>query len=119
MFDRTFEQFGRALVDMDATQTLRYKVLVERKWFALFYFCTHCKKIGHIWHEEQHVANKEEDSLNQAHKMDQTGNINDTSSKGSKFLEAIHVKEKVKAYHLRKCITMRLFLRECRNIGFF
>jgi len=51
--------------------------------------------------------------------MDQTGNINDTSSKGSKFLEAIHVKEKVKAYHLRKCITMRLFLRECRNIGFF
>jgi hypothetical protein len=56
MIERTFGQYARVLVDMDVTQTLRYKVLVERKGFAFFAeldyenipnFCNNCKKIGH------------------------------------------------------------------------
>lgn len=56
MIQRTFGQFARVLVDMDITQELRYKVLVERKGFAFFVdldyenmpgFCTHCRKVGH------------------------------------------------------------------------
>jgi hypothetical protein len=56
MFERTFGQYARVLVDMDLTQTLRYKVLVERKGYAFFVdldyenlpeFCDHCKMIGH------------------------------------------------------------------------
>ncbi|MCH82982.1 hypothetical protein A2U01_0003796 [Trifolium medium] len=56
MFERTFGHFARVLVDMDLTQPLRNKVLVERKGFAFFVdldyenlpnFCTHCKIVGH------------------------------------------------------------------------
>jgi len=56
MMEQTFGQYARVLVDMDVTQTLRYKVLVERNNFAFFVeldyenlpdFCTYCKKIGH------------------------------------------------------------------------
>ncbi|WJX25343.1 hypothetical protein P8452_14395 [Trifolium repens] len=56
MFERTFGQYARVLVDMDLSQTLRSKVLVERKGFAFFVdldyenlpdFCTHCKMVGH------------------------------------------------------------------------
>jgi hypothetical protein len=56
MFDRTFGQYARVLVDMDLSQTLRYKVLVERVGFAFFVeldyenlpsFCTRCKMVGH------------------------------------------------------------------------
>ncbi|MCH85772.1 hypothetical protein A2U01_0006622, partial [Trifolium medium] len=56
MFDRTFGHYARVLVDMDLSQTLRYKVLVERKGFAFFVeldyenlleFYTHCKFVGH------------------------------------------------------------------------
>jgi hypothetical protein len=56
MFERTFGHFARVLVDMDLTQTLRNKVLVERKGYAFFVeldyenlpdFCTHCKMVGH------------------------------------------------------------------------
>jgi hypothetical protein len=56
MFERTFGQYARVLVDMDLSQTLRDKVLVERKGFAFFVdldyenlpdFCTHCKMVGH------------------------------------------------------------------------
>ncbi|MCH92235.1 hypothetical protein A2U01_0013172, partial [Trifolium medium] len=56
MIDRTFGQFARVLVDMDLTQTIRYKVLVERKGFAFFVeldyenlpaFCNNCRMIGH------------------------------------------------------------------------
>lgn len=36
MMGRTFGHFVRVLVDMDFTQQLRYKVLVERKDFAFF-----------------------------------------------------------------------------------
>ena len=54
--ERTFGQFARVLVEMDVTQDLRYKVLVERKGYAFFVdldyenipdYCTNCKKIGH------------------------------------------------------------------------
>ncbi|MCH93483.1 hypothetical protein A2U01_0014435, partial [Trifolium medium] len=56
LMERTFGQFTRVLIDMDLTQTLRYKVLVERKGFAFFVdleyenlpeFCSNCKIIGH------------------------------------------------------------------------
>ncbi|KAK2400289.1 hypothetical protein QL285_050002 [Trifolium repens] len=56
MLERTFGQFVRVLVDMDLSQTLRYKVLVERKGFAFYVemdyenlpqFCSNCKIIGH------------------------------------------------------------------------
>jgi hypothetical protein len=56
MLERTFGQFVRVLVDMDLSQTLRDKVLVERIGFAFFvdidyenlpHFCTNCKMIGH------------------------------------------------------------------------
>lgn len=56
MLERTFGQFARVLVDMDLSQTLRDKVLVERIGFAFFvdidyenlpHFCTNCKMIGH------------------------------------------------------------------------
>jgi len=56
MWERTFGQYVRILVDMDVSQPLRNKVLVERKGFAFFLdlsyenlpeYCTHCKKIGH------------------------------------------------------------------------
>jgi len=56
MWERTFGQYARILVDMDVSQPLRNKVLVERKGYAFFVevtyenlpdFCTHCKKIGH------------------------------------------------------------------------
>jgi hypothetical protein len=36
MLDRTFGQFARVLVDMDLSQSLRDKVLVERVGFAFF-----------------------------------------------------------------------------------
>lgn len=56
MFERTFGQFVRVLVDMDLSQPLKYKVLVERKGYAFFVdfdyenlppFCTHCNTVGH------------------------------------------------------------------------
>ena len=56
MMERTFGLFTRVLVDMDITQQLWYKVLVERKNFAFFVeleyenlpeFCLHCMRIGH------------------------------------------------------------------------
>jgi hypothetical protein len=55
-WERTFGQYARILVDMDVSQPLRSKVLVERKGYAFFVevsyenlpdFCTHCRKIGH------------------------------------------------------------------------
>lgn len=36
MVDITFGQFVRVLVDMNVTQILRYKVLVERKGYFFF-----------------------------------------------------------------------------------
>ncbi|GAU32780.1 hypothetical protein TSUD_152280 [Trifolium subterraneum] len=56
IFERTFGQFARVLVDMDLSQAIRNKVLVERKGFAFFVdleyenlpdFCTNCNVIGH------------------------------------------------------------------------
>jgi hypothetical protein len=56
MHERTFGRFARVLVDIDISQPLRYKVLVERKGYAFFVeleyehipdFCSACKVIGH------------------------------------------------------------------------
>jgi hypothetical protein len=56
MHERTLGQFARVLIDMDLSQPLRYKVLVERKGFAFFIdieyenvpdFCSECQIIGH------------------------------------------------------------------------
>jgi len=64
MIERTFGQYARVLVDMDVTQSLRYKVLVERKGYAFFVdleyenipdYCTNCKKIGHYYEICKHL----------------------------------------------------------------
>jgi hypothetical protein len=70
MHERTFGQFARVLIDMDLSQPLRYKVLVERKGFAFFIdieyenvpdFCSECQIIGHHvdsckrWNKEEGV----------------------------------------------------------------
>jgi hypothetical protein len=56
MHERTFGQFARVLVDIDISQPLRNKVLVERKGFAFFVeidyenvpdFCHACQVLGH------------------------------------------------------------------------
>jgi hypothetical protein len=68
MFERTFGQYARVLVDMDLSQTLRYKVLVERKGYAFFVdldyenlpdFCTHCKMVGHYVEVCKKLQNQE------------------------------------------------------------
>lgn len=54
--ERSFGHFARVLVDIDLSQELRYRVLVERKGYAFFVdfeyenlpdFCTHCNCTGH------------------------------------------------------------------------
>jgi len=54
--ERTFGQFVRVLIDMDVSQTIRHKLLVERKGYAFFIdveyenlpdYCTNCKTVGH------------------------------------------------------------------------
>ncbi|KAK2404888.1 hypothetical protein QL285_054191 [Trifolium repens] len=70
MHERTFGQFARVLVDIDISQPLRNKVLVERKGFAFFVeidyenvpdFCNACQVIGHHvdncrrWNKEDEV----------------------------------------------------------------
>jgi len=64
MLERTFGLFARVLVNMDITQQLRYKVLVEIKNFAFFVeleyenlpeVCTHCLKIGHHVDQCRHL----------------------------------------------------------------
>jgi hypothetical protein len=56
MLERTFGHFARVLVDIDLTTELKYKVLVERKGFAMFVeldyekipeYCTTCRMVGH------------------------------------------------------------------------
>jgi hypothetical protein len=56
MHERTFGQYARILVDIDISQPLRYKVMVERKGFAFYVdldyehvpeYCSHCRNIGH------------------------------------------------------------------------
>ncbi|MCI18401.1 hypothetical protein A2U01_0039555, partial [Trifolium medium] len=56
LMERTFGHFARVLVDMDLSQTLRDKIIVERKGFAFFVeveyenlpdFCNNCKMLGH------------------------------------------------------------------------
>ncbi|KAK2441919.1 hypothetical protein QL285_013152 [Trifolium repens] len=56
MHERTFGQYACILVDIDISQPLRYKVMVERKGFAFYVdldyehvpeYCSHCRNIGH------------------------------------------------------------------------
>lgn len=56
MIERTFAQYARVLVDLDLSQSLAYKLLVERQGFAFFVdldyenlpnYCSHCNMIGH------------------------------------------------------------------------
>lgn len=56
MWERTFGQYARILVDMDVSQSLRSKVLVKRKGFSFFVelgyenlldYCSHCNEIGY------------------------------------------------------------------------
>jgi len=57
-FERHFGHYVRVMVDIDLTQELRYKVLVERKGYAFFVemeyenlpdYCTFCKCTGHYY----------------------------------------------------------------------
>jgi hypothetical protein len=73
MHERTFGQFARVLVDIDISQPLRYKILVERKGFAFFVeldyehipdFCSSCNVIGH------HVTNCKRSNKEVEAKMD-------------------------------------------------
>jgi hypothetical protein len=75
-FERTFGHYARVLIDMDLSQTLRDKVLVERIGFAFFIeieyenlpeYCNHFKLIGHciancnrINPQEDNVKEKEQ-----------------------------------------------------------
>jgi len=56
MYERTFGVYARVLVEIDLTQALRYRILVERKGFAFYVdldyenvpdYCTHCRVVGH------------------------------------------------------------------------
>lgn len=56
MTDQTFGHYVRVIVEFDLSQTLSYKVLVERKNFVFFVemdyknllaFCSHHNMIGH------------------------------------------------------------------------
>jgi hypothetical protein len=73
MYERTFGQFARILVDIDLLQPLRHKLLVERKGFAFFVdleyehipvFCDGGKVIGHNfenckrWNKEENMRNE-------------------------------------------------------------
>jgi len=78
MIDITFWPICESLRGLDLTQTLRYKVLVERKGFTFFVeldyenppnFCTNCKIIGHYLEICKKVnieedANKEKEPAN-------------------------------------------------------
>jgi hypothetical protein len=70
MFERTFGQYARVLVDMDVSQPIRSKVLVERTGFAFFVdldyenlppFCSHCKMVGHFLEVCKRYNGTEED----------------------------------------------------------
>lgn len=75
IWERTFGQYVRILVDMDISQPLRNKVLVERKRYT---FCvevsyenmpdywTHCKKIGHYIEICNNVRKEDRDEPVQA-----------------------------------------------------
>jgi hypothetical protein len=56
LIERTFGHYARVLVEIDLTQALRYKILVERKGYAFYVdleyenvpeYCTYCRTIGH------------------------------------------------------------------------
>ncbi|WJX83945.1 hypothetical protein P8452_66568 [Trifolium repens] len=110
MFDRTFGHFARVLVDMDLSQPLRYKVLVERVGFAFYVdleyenlppFCSHCMMVGHFlenckWNqnfddgskEKNSVKNKNEATLKYVQKKD-------GRSEKNKSKEVINVEDSV------------------------
>ena len=55
-FERTFGQYARVLIDIDLEKERLYRVLVERKGYAMFVdldyeqildFCTSCRMVGH------------------------------------------------------------------------
>lgn len=86
--ERTFAQYARVLIDMDISQTIRYKLLVERKGFAFFIdvdyenipdYCSNCKAIGHyveickkLMHNDEVVQQQEMPARNkQQSKPDQ------------------------------------------------
>lgn len=57
-FERTFGHFARVLIDMEITNDLRHKVLVERKGYVFFVeleyenlpdFCSYCTCAGHYF----------------------------------------------------------------------
>lgn len=74
MTGRTFGHYVRVLVELGLSQTLTYKVLVERKNFAFFVemdyeslptFCSHCNMTGHDLESCFKVTSKKIDTTHQ------------------------------------------------------
>ncbi|GAU35044.1 hypothetical protein TSUD_30100 [Trifolium subterraneum] len=92
MFDRTFGHYARVLVDLDLSQTLRYKVLVERIGFAFYVetdyenlppFCTHCNLVGHYLNNCKWVQGFDEgnQSKEPRHKNEAKAKYNEAKAK--------------------------------------
>ncbi|GAU43510.1 hypothetical protein TSUD_399030 [Trifolium subterraneum] len=113
MFDRTFVHFARVLVDLDLSQTLSYRVLVERKGFAFYVemeyenlppFCTHCNMVGHYlnsckWVQGFDDANQGKETKNNVkNKNESTGKYvkkKDGRTKQNKAMEVVNVEESI------------------------
>ncbi|CAL5193627.1 unnamed protein product [Lathyrus oleraceus] len=74
MTDQTLRHYVRVIVEFDLSQTLSYKVLVERKNFAFFMemnyknllaFCSHLNMIGHDLESCLKVTSKKTDVTHQ------------------------------------------------------
>lgn len=106
-FERHFGHYVRVLVDIDLTQELRYKVLVERKDYAFFVemeyenlpeYCTFCNCTGHyfeICKNTKHAENKEMNK-NKTEARKQYVQTADNIGKG-KQVETVDLEEDVSA----------------------
>jgi hypothetical protein len=86
MLERTFGLYAMVLVDIDLSQTLRHKLLVERKGYSFYVdieyenvppYWTYCKMIGHHvdyckkWHVEEEVVPGNENIPKKKHVREQ------------------------------------------------
>lgn len=77
MIERSFGHYVRVLVDLNLTQKIRNRILVERKGYAFFVdveyenlpdYCTFCKCTGHYLE----ICNRNKDLKKDAHVKDQS-----------------------------------------------
>lgn len=103
MFDRTFGLFARVLIDIDLEKERLYRVLVERKGFAMFVdldyeqipeFCTSCRMIGHQISNCRKLARN--DSITDEHLQENTKNKGKAKEKDAyKNHEVVNVEKEV------------------------